>query len=124
MDEGASPPAGWNAFRRARSTAPAAFRATSRLLLREFFEARGSAPPARLVNDLFRGGRKSWLFCNNGWGSHCRGGPMHTLSVERGKPMSNVGIEEGAAEPRLFHQGDGAGNAVLQQKYPDPYFNF
>ena len=49
---------------------------------------------------------------------------MHTLSVERGKPMSNVGIEEGAASRIFFIKGDGAGNAVLQQKYPDPYLNF
>jgi hypothetical protein len=77
-----------------------------------------------LVNDLFRAGHESWLFCNNDWGSHCPDGSVHTLSVERGKPMSNVGIEEGAGQPQLFHQGDGAGNAVLQQKYPDPYFNF
>ena len=38
--------------------------------------------------------------------------------------MSNVDSEEGAGDRIFFIKGDGAGNAVLQQKYPDPYFNF
>jgi hypothetical protein len=49
---------------------------------------------------------------------------MRALSVERGNPMSNVDNEEGAGDRIFFIKGDGAGNAVLQQKYPDPYFNF
>jgi hypothetical protein len=49
---------------------------------------------------------------------------MRALSVERGNPIGNVTNEEGAGKPHLFSPGDGAGNAVLQQKYPDPYFNF
>jgi hypothetical protein len=49
---------------------------------------------------------------------------MRALSVERANPMSNVDNEEGAGDRIFFIQGDGAGNAVLQQKYPDPYFNF
>jgi hypothetical protein len=49
---------------------------------------------------------------------------MGALSVERGTPMSNVENEEEAGDRVFFIKGDGAGNAVLQQKYPDPYFNF
>jgi len=74
-----------------------------------------------VVNDIFPGGLKSWLFCNNDPGSRCGGCLLRALAVEWGKAVSNVVIEEGAACRVFFIEGDGAGNAVLQQKYPDPY---
>jgi hypothetical protein len=83
---------------------------------------RGGRPP--MVNELFPGRVKSWLLCNNALPSKPDDRPPGTLLVERGRSMGNVVSEEGAATPRLFRQGDGAGNAVLQQKYPDPYLNF
>jgi hypothetical protein len=69
-------------------------------------EWRAAAP---LVNDLLRRGLKSWLLCNNDWGSLSEARPGRALLVEPGTPIGNVGCEEGAAHPHLFHKGMGQG---------------
>ena len=54
----------------------------------------------------------------------CAAWPNARSLVERRAAMSNVGFEEAARCASFSIIGDGAGNAVLQQKYPDPFFNF
>jgi len=77
-----------------------------------------------MVNASLQGGIKSCHLCHSHSGSACLPPGCRMIAVERAAPVSNVDMEKGRVIVSFSTLGDGAGNAVLQQKIPRPDFNF
>ena len=81
-------------------------------LLRRLMSERGVTGPYTVISRRFIAS------------AGCGGSPSQVQSNFQYVRWVSVESEEGAGDRIFFIKGDGAGNAVLQQKYPDPYFNF
>ena len=82
------------------------------------------AATRQFLMETLRWGLKSWLLCNNDWGSLPEAVPRGALSVEPATPIGNVGSKKERITPRLFHQRGWGRERCPSAKYPDPFETF